>query len=171
LGIGQGEILVTPLQLANIAAIIANEGYYYPPHLIRSFGDTTAIPEKMTSRMETGIEQRHYKVIKAGMKSVFEGDHGTARGSKIPGVTAGGKTGTAQNPHGDNHSIFIAFAPVEDPKIALSIIIENGGYGSTWAAPIASLMMERYIKGYTERPAVEERMMNGVINYAIKKKK
>lgn len=171
LGIGQGEILVTPLQLANIAALIANEGYYYPPHLIRAFGDSTAIPEKMTTRIETGIEQRHIKVIKAGMNSVFEGAHGTARGSKIPGISAGGKTGTAQNPHGDNHSIFIAFAPVEDPQIALSIIIENGGYGSTWAAPIASLMMEKYIKGYTERPAVEERMMNGVINYAIKKKK
>lgn len=165
LGIGQGEILVTPLQLANIAATIANEGYYYPPHLIRAFGDSTAIPEKMTTKMETGIEQRHFKVIKAGMQSVFEGAHGTARGSKIPGVTAGGKTGTAQNPHGDNHSIFIAFAPVEDPKIALSIIIENGGYGSTWAAPIASLMMEKYIKGYSERPAVEKRMMEGVIKY------
>ena len=171
LGIGQGEILVTPLQLANIAVVVANEGYYYPPHLIRAFGDSTAIPEKMTTRMETGIEARHCKVIKAGMQSVFEGAHGTARGSKIPGISAGGKTGTAQNPHGDNHSIFIAFAPVEDPKIALSIIIENGGYGSTWAAPIASLMMERYIKGYTERPAVEERMMNGVINYSVKKKK
>ena len=171
LGIGQGEILVTPLQLANIAATIANEGYYYPPHLIRAFGDSTAIPEKMTTRMETGIESRHFKVIKAGMKSVFEGGAGTARGSRIPGITAGGKTGTAQNPHGDNHSIFIAFAPVEDPEIAVSIIIENGGYGSTWAAPIASLMMEKYIRGYTERPAVEERMMKGVINYAIKKKK
>lgn len=170
LGIGQGEILVTPLQLANIAALIANEGYYYPPHLIRAFGDSTAIPEKMTTRMETGIEVRHCRVIKAGMQSVFEGAHGTARGSKIPGITAGGKTGTAQNPHGDNHSIFIAFAPVEDPKIALSIIIENGGYGSTWAAPIASLMMEKYIKGYSERPNVEERMMKGSINYAIKKK-
>ena len=170
LGIGQGEILVTPLQLANIAATIANEGYYYPPHLIRAFGDSTAIPEKMTTRMETGIEARHFKVIKAGMQSVFEGSHGTARGSKIPGITAGGKTGTAQNPHGDNHSIFIAFSPVEDPQIALSIIIENGGYGSTWAAPIASLMMEKYIRGYTERPHVEERMMNGVINYNIKKK-
>ena len=166
LGIGQGEILVTPLQLANIAATIANEGYYYPPHLIRAFGDSTAIPEKMTTRMETGIEQRHFKVIKAGMQSVFEGGHGTARGSKIPGISAGGKTGTAQNPHGDNHSIFIAFAPVEDPKIALSIIIENGGYGSTWAAPIASLMMEKYIRGYSERPAVEKRMMEGVINYS-----
>lgn len=171
LGIGQGEILVTPLQLANIAATIANEGYYYPPHLIRSFGDSTAIPEKMTTRMETGIEQRHFKVIKSGMQSVFEGGAGTARGSRIPGISAGGKTGTAQNPHGDNHSIFIAFAPVEDPKIALSIIIENGGYGSTWAAPIASLMMEKYIRGYSERPNVEERMMKGVINYAIKKKK
>ena len=156
LGIGQGEILVTPLQLANIAVIVANEGYYYPPHLIRAFGDSTAIPEKMTTRMETGIEARHCKVIKAGMQSVIEGSHGTARGSKIPGITAGGKTGTA---------------PVEDPKIALSIIIENGGYGSTWAAPIASLMMEKYIRGYTERPALEERMMNGVINYSIKKKK
>ena len=170
LGIGQGEILVTPLQLANIVATIANEGYYYPPHLIRAFGDTTAIPEKMTMRVETGIEQRHFKIIKAGMRSVFEGAHGTARGSRIPGISAGGKTGTAQNPHGDNHSIFIAFAPVEDPQIALSIIIENGGYGSTWAAPIASLMMEKYIKGYTERPQVEERMMNGVINYNVKKK-
>lgn len=166
LGIGQGEILLTPLQLANIAATIANEGYYYPPHLIRAFGDSTAIPEKMTTKMETGIEQRHFKVIKAGMQSVFEGAHGTARGSKIPGISAGGKTGTAQNPHGDNHSIFIAFAPVEDPKIALSIIIENGGYGSTWAAPIASLMMEKYIKGHTDRPAVEKRMMEGVINYS-----
>lgn len=171
LGIGQGEILVTPLQLANIVALIANEGYYYPPHLIRAFGDTTAIPEKMTTRIETGIEKRHFQVIKSGMKSVFEGSHGTARGSKIPGITAGGKTGTAQNPHGENHSIFIAFAPVEDPKIALSIIIENGGYGSTWAAPIASLMMEKYIKGYTERPLVEKRMMEGTINYAIKKKR
>ncbi len=171
LGIGQGEILVTPLQLANIAATIANEGYYYPPHLIKAFGDTTAVPEKMTTRMETGIESRHFQVIKNGMRSVFEGSHGTARGSKIPGVSAGGKTGTAQNPHGDNHSIFIAFAPVEDPQIALSIIIENGGYGSTWAAPIASLMMEKYIKGYSERPAVEERMMKGVINYPIKKTK
>lgn len=166
LGIGQGEILVTPLQLANIAAIIANEGYYYPPHLIRAFGDSTAIPENMTTRLETGIEQRHFKVIKAGMMSVFEGAHGTARGSKIPGITAGGKTGTAQNPHGENHSIFIAFAPVEDPQIALSIIIENGGYGSTWAAPIASLMMEKYIKGYSERPQVEKRMMEGSINYS-----
>ena len=166
LGIGQGEILVTPLQLANIAATIANEGFYYPPHLIRAFGDSTAIPANMTTRMETGIERRHFQVIKAGMKSVFEGAHGTARGSKIPGISAGGKTGTAQNPHGDNHSIFIAFAPVEDPQIALSIIIENGGYGSTWAAPIASLMMEKYIKGYSERPQVEKRMMEGVINYS-----
>lgn len=171
LGIGQGEILVTPLQLANIAATIANEGYYYPPHLIRAFGDSTAIPEKMTTRMETGIESRHFKVIKAGMKSVFEGGAGTARGSKIPGISAGGKTGTAQNPHGDNHSIFIAFAPVEDPQIAVSIIIENGGYGSTWAAPIASLMMEKYIRGYSERPDLESRMMKGVINYSVKKKK
>lgn len=166
LGIGQGEILVTPLQLANIATLIANEGSYYPPHLIRAFGDSTAIPEKMTQKIETGIERRHFRVIKEGMRTVFEGEHGTARGSKIPGISAGGKTGTAQNPHGDNHSIFIAFAPVENPQIALSIIIENGGYGSTWAAPIASLMMEKYIRGYSERPQLEQRMMSGTINYS-----
>lgn len=171
LGIGQGEIDVTPIQLANIAVVIANEGYYYPPHLIKAFGDSTAIPEKMTTRIESGIEQQHFKVIKAGMQTVFEGSHGTARGSKIPGITAAGKTGTAQNPHGDNHSLFIAFSPVEDPQIAISIIIENGGYGSTWAAPIASLMIEKFIRGYTERPKVEERMLNGVIDYSKKKKK
>lgn len=170
LGIGQGEISLTPIQLANVAAVIANEGYYYPPHLIRAFGDSTAIPEKMTTRMESGIEPQHFKVIKAGMQTVFEGSHGTARGSRIPGISAAGKTGTAQNPHGENHSIFIAFSPVEDPQIAISIIVENSGYGSTWAAPIASLMIEKYIRGYTERPKVEERMMNGVIDYSVKKK-
>ena len=120
--------------------------------------------------MESGIEPQHFKVIKAGMQTVFEGSHGTARGSRIPGISAAGKTGTAQNPHGENHSIFIAFSPVEDPQIAISIIVENSGYGSTWAAPIASLMIEKYIRGYTERPKVEERMMNGVIDYSVKKK-
>ena len=170
-GIGQGEILVTPLQLANVASIVANEGFYYPPHLIKSFGDGTPIPEIMTTRVETGISVKNCKIIKQGMRSVFEGAHGTAHRSRIDSISAGGKTGTAQNPHGDDHSIFIAFAPVENPKIAISIIIENGGYGSRWAAPIASLMMEKYIRGYSKRTDLEKRMMEGKIDYKRRPRK
>ena len=170
LGIGQGEITVTPVQLANVVAVIANEGYYYPPHFLLAFGDSTAIPEKMTTRVETGIEPRHCRVIKEDMKLVLEGAHGTARYCKIPDITAGGKTGTAQNA-GRPHSLFIAFAPFDDPQIAISVIVENGGYGSTWAAPIATLMIEKYLKGYTDRPAIEERMMKGSVVYSQKKKK
>lgn len=166
LGIGQGEILVTPLQLANIAATIANEGFYYPPHLIRSFGDSASfIPANMTKKMETGIAQKYFKIIKNGMHNVFEGSHGTARRYKIDSITAGGKTGTAQNPHGKDHSLFIAFAPVEKPQIAISVVVENGGFGATWAAPIASLMIEQYIRGYVKRPELEKRMMEGTVTY------
>ena len=165
LGIGQGEVLLTPLQLANIAATIANEGFYYPPHLIKGFGDGTPIPEVMTTKMVPGIDQRHFKVMKAGLRTVFSGPAGTARRYEMPDITQCGKTGTAQNPHGNHHSLFIAFAPAENPKIALSVIIENGGYGATWAAPIASLMIERYIRGHVERVDLEKRIMQGRIHY------
>ena len=165
LGIGQGEVLVTPLQLANIAAMIANEGYYYPPHLIKCFGDTTAIPEVMTTKIEPGIERRHVRTIKNGMRTVFSGPAGTARRYEMKDIPQCGKTGTAQNPHGNYHSNFIAFAPFDNPKIALAVIIENGGYGATWAAPIASLMIEKYIRGYTTREELEKRMMEGRISY------
>lgn len=165
LGIGQGEVLLTPLQLANIAATIANEGYYYPPHLIRSFGDDTPIPEVMTTKIDPGIEQRHFKVMKAGLRTVFSGPAGTARRYEMKDIAQCGKTGTAQNPHGNHHSLFIAFAPADKPKIALSVIIENGGYGATWAAPIASLMIEKYIRGHVERVELEKRIMEGRIRY------
>ena len=165
LGIGQGEVLLTPLQLANIAATIANEGYYYPPHLIKCFGDSTAIPAVMTTRVDPGIEQRHFKVMKKGLRTVFSGPAGTARRYEVKDLAQCGKTGTAQNPHGNYHSNFIAFAPEEDPQIAIAVIIENGGYGATWAAPIASLMIEKYIRGYSEREELEKRMMEGRITY------
>ena len=165
LGIGQGEVLLTPLQLANIAATIANEGYYYPPHLIKCFGDDTPIPEVMTTKMDPGIEQRYFKVMKAGLRTVFSGPAGTARRYEVKDLAQCGKTGTAQNPHGNYHSNFIAFAPEDDPKIAIAVIIENGGYGATWAAPIASLMIEKYIRGYSEREELEKRMMEGRISY------
>ena len=93
------------------------------------------------------------------MQKVFEGAHGTARFSKIDSITVAGKTGTAENPHGKDHSIFMAFAPVENPQIAIAVVVENAGFGSTWAAPIASLMIEKYIKGYTTRPHIENRVL------------
>ena len=156
LSIGQGEILVTPLQLANVAAAIGNEGYYYEPHYIKSFGnnDTVAFEKHIID-----IKQKHFKDVKKGMQSVFEGEHGTARMSYIPGITVGGKTGTAENPHGLDHSIFMAFAPVENPQIAIAVVVENAGFGSTWAAPIASLMIEKYIRGTVTRPNVEKRVL------------
>lgn len=157
LSIGQGEILVTPLQLANVAAAIGNEGFFYEPHYIRGFdgSDDSVSFEKHI----IDIRQKHFKDVKKGMQSVFEGEHGTARMSAIPGITVGGKTGTAENPHGLDHSIFMAFAPVENPKIAIAVVVENAGFGSTWAAPIASLMIEKYIKGEVMRPHLEERIL------------
>jgi len=157
LSIGQGEILVTPLQLANVAAAIGNEGYFYEPHYIKSFGD----PNDSISfeKHFIDIKKKHFQDVKKGMQSVFEGEHGTARMSKISDITVGGKTGTAENPHGPDHSIFMGFAPVDNPQIAIAVVVENAGFGSTWAAPIASLMIEKYIKGEVMRPNIEKRVL------------
>ncbi len=166
LSIGQGEILVTPLQLANVAAAIGNEGYYYEPHYIKNFGEQgdslsqdIPIDSSFITKHVINIRQGHFKSVKKGMQNVFEGQHGTARMSKIPGITVGGKTGTAENPHGLDHSIFMAFAPVDNPQIAIAVVVENAGFGSTWAAPIASLMIEKYIKGQISRPYLEQRVL------------
>ena len=160
LSIGQGEILVTPLQLANVAAAIGNEGFYYEPHYIKSFGGTDkCIDSSFLEKHIINIDKRHFQDVKKGMQSVFEGEHGTARYSKIDSITVGGKTGTAENPHGLDHSIFMAFAPVDNPQIAIAVVVENAGFGSTWAAPIASLMIEKYIRGYVKRPHVEKRVL------------
>lgn len=160
LSIGQGEILVTPLQLANVAAAIGNEGYYYEPHYIRSYAYTEKdIDSAFLEKHVINIDKRHFKDLKKGMRNVFEGDHGTARYSKIDSITVAGKTGTAENPHGLDHSIFMAFAPVDNPQIAIAVVVENAGFGSTWAAPIASLMIEKYIRGYVKRPNVELRVL------------
>ena len=166
LSIGQGEILVTPLQLANVAAVIGNEGYYYEPHYIRRFdnhsenvAENKPIDSAFITKHIVNIDKKHFKDVKLGMRNVFEGAHGTARFSKIDSITVAGKTGTAENPHGKDHSIFMAFAPVENPQIAIAVVVENAGFGSTWAAPIASLMIEKYIKGYTTRPHIENKIL------------
>ena len=159
LSIGQGEILVTPLQLANMAAAIGNEGFYYPPHLIKSFSDGSPIDSAMTTKKVINIKKRHFKDVKKGMCRVFEGDHGTARMSRIDSIMVAGKTGTAENPHGDDHSLFMGFAPADNPQIAIAVVVENAGFGSQWAAPIASLMIEKYLRGYIKDTRKEKRFL------------
>jgi penicillin-binding protein 2 len=164
LSIGQGEILLTPLQMANTAAIIANRGYFYPPHLLKAMGDSSNMKPLELERTNTNIDQRHYEEVVQGMHQVFTGEHGTARWYRLDDIPMCGKTGTAENPHGKDHSLFIAFAPKDQPKIALAVVVENAGFGATWAVPIATLMMEKYLKGEVSRKHVEERMINAIIN-------
>jgi penicillin-binding protein 2 len=152
LAIGQGELLATPLQLANIEATIANHGFYYKPHLIKAIGEKQVIKHEFTVKNYVGIDAQYFEPVINGMQSVV--DYGTGQGSKIPGIIMCGKTGTAQNPHGKNHSLFVAFAPRENPKIAIAVIVENSGDGGTWAAPIASFIVEKYLRDtITRRPS------------------
>ncbi|MDP3461696.1 MAG: penicillin-binding protein 2 [Bacteroidales bacterium] len=164
LSIGQGEILVTPIQLANLAALIGNRGYYYLPHLLREIEDDTTKQKKLYQRIESGVEGRHFDVVREAMLDVFEGSHGTARRYFLESIRAAGKTGTVQNPHGKDHSMFMAFAPYDRPGIAIAVVVENAGYGSTWAAPIASLMMEKYLTDSISRPMVEKTILEGNLN-------
>jgi penicillin-binding protein 2 len=151
--------------LANLAATIGNEGFYYPPHLIRSVEDEAwPANENYTAVRNTGVEASHFRLVKEAMLNVFEGEGGTARYYKSPAFQAAGKTGTVQNPHGKDHSMFLAFAPFEKPQIAISVIVENAGYGSTWAAPIASLMMEQYLTGSVNRTTLEQRIKEADLN-------
>jgi penicillin-binding protein 2 len=159
LAIGQGEILLTPVQLANLAATVSNKGYYITPHMVRAIGSPDSLNKKLMVRHQTLVDPSYYNIVIQGMRDVVLA--GTATNAAIPDIAVCGKTGTAQNPHGPNHSIFIAFAPMDNPKIAIAVIVENAGYGSTWAAPIASLMIEKYLKGEVQRKDVEERMRNG----------
>lgn len=159
LSIGQGEILATPLQLANMAAAIGNEGFYYPPHLIKAFSDGSPIDSIMTTKKIIDIKAQHFKDVKVGMCRVFEGESGTARFSKIDDIQVAGKTGTAENPHGDDHSLFMGFAPADNPKIAIAVVVENAGFGSQWAAPMASLMIEKYLRGYIKNTNKEKRFI------------
>ena len=173
--IGQGEVLTTPIQLANMTAAIANRGYYYTPHILKKVGDSTLQNKDYTSPKYTSINARHFEPVIDGMFNVFE--IGTARGSRIEDIEICGKTGTAENfarINGEkvqftDHSIFIAFAPKDDPKIAIAVFVENGYWGSRWAAPIASLMIEKYIKGSISRDWLEKRMLEGSLEEEYEK--
>lgn len=164
LAIGQGELGCTPLHLANLAAAIANRGYYYIPHIVRDHADE-AIDKIYSERQYTLIDTLHFETIIEGMYRAVNsppGQGATATIAAVKGLDICGKTGTAENPHGDEHAVFISFAPRENPKIAIAVYIENAGFGATWAAPIASLMTEKYLNGdiSPQRKYLEERMKN-----------
>ncbi len=152
--IGQGEVEVTLLQLANLASIIANRGYYYTPHLVRYHGPDSTCDEKYYTKHDLGIKSAYFDIVARGMYDVVHTAGGTARRANIPDIDVCGKTGTAQN-IGVDHSIFIAFAPLENPKIAIAVYVENAGAGGSWAAPIASLVIEKYIRGEVTRTEFE----------------
>ena len=158
--IGQGEVEVVPLQMANLAAIVANRGYYYTPHLVRYYGPDSTRNPIYYEKHETGINKSYFDIAARGMYDVVHGAGGTAHKAAVPGISVCGKTGTAEN-YGNDHSVFIAFAPMDNPKIAVAVYVENAqGGGGTWAAPIAGLIIEKYIKGEVERKDVEEYYMN-----------
>ena len=149
LSIGQGEIGATPLQIANLAAIMANRGYYYIPHLVKDSEGVTIDP-KFHEKQYTMVDTTYFNIAVKGMYMAVNGGGsagGTAFRACLPELDVCGKTGTAQNPHGKDNSVFICFAPKDDPKIAIAAYVENAGFGATWALPVASLMMEKYLTG------------------------
>ena len=175
LSIGQGEIGCTPLHLANLCATIANRGFYYTPHIIKDSENVTIDP-KYKEKNYTMVDTTHFHKVIGGMYRAVNsgyGSGGTASVAAVEGLDICGKTGTAQNPHGHGHSVFICFAPRDNPKIAVAAYVENGGFGATWAAPIASLLTEKYLNGEIskERKALEERMLNGDLLDRVKVKR
>lgn len=165
ISIGQGEVGATPLQIANMCAIMANRGHYYIPHIIKD-SDSLKIDQKYKERQYTLVDTTHfYQVIDGMWRAVNSGfgSGGTASIAAVPGLDICGKTGTAQNPRGADNSVFICFAPKENPKIAVAAYIENGGFGATWACPIASLLMEKYLNGTIDekRKPLEQRVLDG----------
>lgn len=153
--IGQGEVTVVPIQMANLAAIVANRGYFITPHMVRFYGSDSTRNDEYYTRHETGIKKEYFDIAAAGMFDVVHVAGGTARRARVDGLDICGKTGTAEN-FGNDHSVFIAFAPKDNPKIALSVYVENAqGGGGTWAAPIAGLLIEKYLNGEVKRKDVE----------------
>ncbi|MFT5777393.1 MAG: penicillin-binding protein 2 [Crocinitomicaceae bacterium] len=168
ISIGQGEVQLTPLQLANVAAIMANRGWFYTPHFVKSVGDQGPLA-KYQQKNYTMVDAVHFTPVVEGMRGCVHDPGGTASLARIDGVTMCGKTGTVENYiHGvkqKNHSVFIAFAPMDNPKIAIAVFIENaGGGGGTWAAPTASLMIEKYLNRVVKSAAKEKRIMDAKLS-------
>ncbi len=174
MSIGQGEIGCTPLHLANLCATIANRGHYYVPHIIKDSENVTIDP-KYKEKHYTMVDTTHFHSVVRGMYRAVNsgfGSGGTASIAAVDGLEICGKTGTAQNPHGDDHSVFICFAPKDNPQIAVAAYVENGGFGASYAAPIASLLTEMYLNGKIgqERKDLEKRMLNANLMHKVKVK-
>lgn len=168
--IGQGEILATPLQIANLCATIANRGWFITPHVVKEIQDTV-MPDGLLGKRFPTVEKRHYDAVAEGMRMAVTG--GTCRKAALRDIAVAGKTGTAQNPHGKDHSAFMGFAPYENPKIAVAVYVENGGWGATFGVPIGSLVMEKYLTDTIapERKYLEDQMLNTKIFYNVPVKK
>lgn len=170
IAIGQGEILATPLQIANLCATVANRGWFITPHVVKEIQDTVIDTQYLEKHYPT-IDRRHYDAVAEGMRMAVTG--GTCRLANLPDIEVCGKTGTAQNPHGKDHSAFIGFAPYNDPKIAVCVYVENAGFGATYGVPIGSLIIEKYLTGKIspQRKYIEERMLNSntIISSGVKK--
>ncbi len=159
ISIGEGEMLINPLQMCNLACIIANRGYYVPPHSVKRIGLDGPPRHEYLQRVDVGIDPQHFDVVINAMEQVV-GPGGTANRAKLNDIVICGKTGTVQNEPREDHSVFICFAPKENPKIALAVYVENAGFGGTWAAPIASLMIEQYMNDSIADPSKESRILD-----------
>lgn len=159
ISIGQGEVLATPLQIANLGATIANRGFFYTPHVVKEISGDKIDP-KYKEKHTPHIKKEYYQDVAEGMRMAVLG--GTCRTANLPGIEVAGKTGTAQNPHGKDHSVFMGFAPYRDPRIAVAVYVENAGFGATYGVPIGSLIIEKYLNGEISaaRKGIEERMLN-----------
>lgn len=166
-GIGQGEILTTPLQMAVYTAAIANKGWFYRPHIVKEIDGNPIKDTAFTKRQKVLVDERHFPFMIQGMESVITA--GTGRGIMSKKFRQAGKTGTAENPHGQDHSIFVLFAPVDDPKIAIAVTIENGYWGARWAAPMATLIAEQYLYDTIERKYLYDRMIKGDLRAEYKR--
>lgn len=171
LSIGQGELGCTPLHLANLAATIANRGWYRIPHIVRRHGNDSTDAKYLEKRL-TLVDTAHFEKVIDGMYQAVNAPYGsgaTARIAAVDGLDICGKTGTAENPHGDEHAVFICFAPRENPRIAIAVYIENAGYGATWAAPVASLMVEKYLNGTisADRKWLEQKMLDANLLHKV----
>lgn len=172
LSIGQGEIGCTPLHLANLCATIANRGFYYIPHIVKD-SEHVSIDSKYKEKQFTLVDTLHFPKVVQGMYRAVNsgyGSGGTASVAEVRGLDICGKTGTAQNPRGDDNSVFICFAPKDNPKIAVAAYVENGSFGATWAAPIASLLVEKYLNGEIgdSRKPLEKRVLEGNLMNKVK---
>jgi penicillin-binding protein 2 len=165
ISIGEGELLINPVQMCNLACIVANRGFYYPPHTVKRIGREGVARAEYLQRVDVGINPTYFETIVNAMEKVV-GPGGTANSSKLADIVICGKTGTVQNEPKEDHSVFVCFAPKENPKIALAVYVEYAGFGGTWAGPIASLMIEKYLKGTVSNLEREKQIKEAkILNY------